>query len=96
MSANISVQVDFYAAIQDVFGQKSTRVTLAEHPTVGGVLEAICTTPERREKVFDSSGQLRRDLTIMRNGRNINFLNGLETVLSQGDVIAVFPPTFGG
>jgi len=36
------------------------------------------------------------DVNVLKNGRNIHFLNGLETPLSEGDVIALFPPAAGG
>ncbi|MEW5722748.1 MAG: ubiquitin-like small modifier protein 1 [Thermodesulfobacteriota bacterium] len=96
MAAGVSVQVDFYGAVQQVFGDKSTRVSVGPAPTVRAVLERLCTTAERRGKIFDPSGGLRPEVTVMKNGRNVLFLNGLETEVSEGDVVALFPPTFGG
>ena len=32
----------------------------------------------------------------MVNGRNISFLNGLETKIKENDKIAIFPPGAGG
>ncbi|MFH1134845.1 MAG: MoaD family protein [Pseudomonadota bacterium] len=93
----ITVQVDFYAGVQAVFGTASTRATLAgSSRTVGAALEAIAATRERRETIFDPAGGLRRDLTVFKNGRNIKFIGGLEAELNEGDVLALFPPTFGG
>ena len=96
MSTNISVQVEFHAAIQNVFGEKSTRVTQSSPLTVRKLLDVVCTSHERHEKIFDDSGQLRSDVTIFRNGRNIVFLEGLNTELNNGDKIALFPPVTGG
>ena len=96
MSTNISVQVEFYATIQKVFGEKSMRVTQSSPLTVRRLLDVVCTSHERHEKIFDDSGQLRSDLTILRNGRNIVFLEGLNTELKNGDKIALFPPVTGG
>jgi molybdopterin synthase sulfur carrier subunit len=47
-------------------------------------------------KVLEDDGQLRPYINILENGRNIKFLNGLETRLEDGDVIAIFPPVAGG
>lgn len=47
-------------------------------------------------KVLEGDGQLRPYVNILENGRNIKFLNGLETKLADGDVIAIFPPVAGG
>ena len=33
---------------------------------------------------------------ILKNGRNIVFLNGLGTVLEKGDEVSIFPPMGGG
>ncbi|MDD1680192.1 MAG: MoaD/ThiS family protein [Methanoregula sp.] len=35
-------------------------------------------------------------MNILQNGRNIHFLAGLDTLLSDGDIIALFPPAAGG
>jgi sulfur-carrier protein len=48
------------------------------------------------EMMFDANGTLRSFINILRNGRNVQFLAGLDTPLSDGDVIALFPPLAGG
>jgi sulfur-carrier protein len=35
-------------------------------------------------------------VNILKNGRNIYFLSGLDTPLEYGDVVALFPPVAGG
>ncbi|UCF90104.1 MAG: MoaD family protein [Desulfobacterales bacterium] len=92
----ISVQVDFHFTIQQVFGDRSIRIALGSPPTVRTLLDAVCTSGERRAQIFDDSGRLRSDVKILRNGRNIVFLDGLETELASGDKIAVFPQVVGG
>ena len=96
MTTPISVQIDFHSTIQSVFGGKSTGITLNSPLTVRNLLNAVCTSRERHERIFEDSGQLRGDLTILRNGRNIVFLAGLDTILDNGDKIAIFPPVTGG
>ncbi len=93
---NISVQVDFHATIQKVFGEKSIRITSNSPLAVRNLLDQVCTSPERHEQIFDASNGLRRDVTILKNGRNVVFLDGLDTELNTGDRIAVFPPVVGG
>jgi len=96
MSTNISVQVEFHATIRKVFGEKSTWVTQSCPLTVRRLLDIVCTSRELHEKIFDDSGRQRNDVTILRNGRNIVFLEGLNTELNTGDKIALFPPVTGG
>jgi MoaD family protein len=66
--------------------------------TVQDLLTQLC--DERGAKfyqtVFDDVGQLRRYIKILVNGRGLHVLQGLNTPLSDGDVVAIFPPVAGG
>ena len=46
--------------------------------------------------IFASPGTIRDFVNILKNGRNVHFLNGPDTHLDDGDVIALFPPVAGG
>jgi molybdopterin synthase sulfur carrier subunit len=92
----ISVQVDFHFTVQQVFGEKSIRVALSLPPTVKSLLDVLCTSRERYAQIFDDSGRLRSDVKVLRNGRNVVFLEGLDTELDNGDKIAIFPQVVGG
>ena len=71
MKNNIVVMVDFYTTLKGVFGTKSMRVDIGAPATVGQILDAICQTDHQRERIQEPSGQLRQDIKIFRNGRNI-------------------------
>jgi molybdopterin synthase sulfur carrier subunit len=90
------VQVDFYATIKSAFGTQSMHVDLSPAATVIQLLESICQTRGSREAILESSGQIRKDITILKNGRNISFLNGPQTEIQHGDTIAIFSPVAGG
>jgi molybdopterin synthase sulfur carrier subunit len=46
--------------------------------------------------MFAAPDTLRDFVNILKNGRNVYFLAGLDTPLDDGDVIALFPPAAGG
>jgi MoaD family protein len=46
--------------------------------------------------LFSAPDSLRDLVNILKNGRNIQFLSGLDTPLDDGDTIALFPPVAGG
>jgi molybdopterin synthase sulfur carrier subunit len=90
------VQVDFYALVKSAFGTSSMRIDFSPPATVIQILEGICQTAQHRESIMESPGRLRKDLTVLKNGRNIQFLRGPETEIQNGDTIAVFSRVAGG
>ncbi len=43
-----------------------------------------------------SNGTVKPNIIILRNGRNIEFQNGINTEITDTDTIAFFPPVGGG
>jgi molybdopterin synthase sulfur carrier subunit len=69
--------------------------------TEGATLRTLLTDLTRRygglsELMFATPDTLRDFVNILKNGRNVHFLSGLDTPLDNGDVIALFPPVAGG
>ena len=49
------------------------------------------------EYVYDSkTGEVKRFLQVLINGKSVSTLNGLQTELATGDVLAILPPVSGG
>jgi molybdopterin synthase sulfur carrier subunit len=90
------VEVKFYGTLQTIFQDKERRIELGKAANIHGLLDELCNSSEPRRHLFDAQGQLQADLTILRNGRNIAFLNGLDTELGDGDTVAIFFPVRGG
>jgi molybdopterin synthase sulfur carrier subunit len=91
----MDIEMRFFANFRDAVGQKTiTR----EHPdgtTVGAALEEL-TEEYPGVELFDEEGELREFLSVMKNGREVVYIDGLETGLEDGDTISVFPPVAGG
>ena len=69
--------------------------------TGGATIHTLLTDLTRRygglgELMFATPDTLRDFVNILKNGRNIHFLSGLNTPLEDGDLIALFPPIAGG
>jgi sulfur-carrier protein len=52
--------------------------------------------PEFRTKVLSEDGQLHRFINVYANDEDVRYLEGLDTKVSDGDVIAILPAVAGG
>ena len=87
--------MQFFATFRDIFGTKAMEVTVEPETTIEELLGLVCNTGERRGKIFDN-GKLKPHISILKNGRHIQHLDGLETGLEEGDKVSIFPPIGGG
>lgn len=86
-----------YATLRDLLGWRSLEYSLAEGATAGDVLEALAREhPEFGAKLWDSEGRLTGYVTVLKNGRSIAYLQGLQTPISETDTLSLFPPVGGG
>ncbi len=81
----IRVRVLFFAGLRDVFGQEEM-----EWP-----LEAGATLDDLVEEMFRGRDHKDRELKSIRIGVNQDFAS-LETLLQDGDEVALLPPSAGG
>ena len=49
-----------------------------------------------KEKIVDENGEIRRYVNIYVNDEDIRFLDGPETLLSNGDSLSIVPAIAGG
>lgn len=52
--------------------------------------------PEFGEQVFTDGGDLHRFINIYVNDEDVRYLEGLETKVGEGDVVAILPAVAGG
>jgi molybdopterin converting factor small subunit len=48
------------------------------------------------ERLFDDSGELRRFVNVFLADEDIRFLQGVETVVAEGQVVSIVPAVAGG
>jgi len=93
----MKVSVRFYSHLGDLVGKKSKiDFDLEVDATVSHLLDELLQDSKIKQHLVDGSGELKSDITFMKNGREIKFLQGLETVLETGDEIQIFPLVAGG
>ena len=92
------MEVRLFANLREFAGQRAVVEEAPSGASVGEVLQKICERfgAKFRQQIMDKRGQPNENVKVLLNGHNIVFLNGTETRLKDGDVIAIFPPVGGG
>lgn len=90
------VHVRAFASFRDILGNDLS-VDLNDGSTVKDLLDNLSASRQRlRSAIFDDSGNVREYVILMKNRKKIDYLNGLETALAEGDEVAILPPVAGG
>jgi len=93
----MKVSVKFYAHLGDLVNKKSKiEFDLMDGATISHLLDELLLDSKIKNHLLDSNGELKSDITLLKNGREIKFLNGMETALESGDEISIFPMVAGG
>ncbi len=91
------MNVRLFATLRQVAGTKEVEVDLEAGETVRHALERLVELrPNLKVLIFDERGDLQRSIIVLLKGRNIRLEEGLDTVLGEGDYLALFPPVAGG
>ncbi len=92
----MNITVKTFADFREVLG-KELLLSVAEGTTVRELLNQLGrANPVFADKIFGGNAQSTPSFIILKNGRNIHSVDGIETLLAEGDVIAIFPLVAGG
>ncbi len=89
--------IKLLAMLRNVAGAKELTVPLEDDCTVRDMLQAVGhACPPLGEKIIDEHGELSGGVQVMVNGRNVNWLAGLETKIGGDDELCILPMVGGG
>lgn len=96
----MKVSVRFFTVLREITGKREENLQFAaeEKVTVSLVLRKLAQMygKDFADYVFATSGEVRGFLQFLVNGKSVAALEGLETRLADGDVLAIVPPVGGG
>jgi molybdopterin synthase sulfur carrier subunit len=95
------VSVRFFTSLREIVDKKGETLKFSEGETI--TVDTVLKTLAQRygkpfiEYVYDrETTEVRGFLQFLVNGKSAKTMNGLETELKDGDVLAILPPVSGG
>jgi molybdopterin synthase sulfur carrier subunit len=95
----ILVKVRTILTMKTIMGSGEIELPVADGSTLGQLIVTLVNRygDDLASHLYEpNSKNLRSYIRLMVNGRDIAFLNGMETVLRNGDEVLILPPVSGG
>jgi molybdopterin synthase sulfur carrier subunit len=95
----VRITVKAFATIREAIGEfGKISLEFPEQVTVKNLIEVLSKNFGERfnSEVLDDDGLPKKTIKIFVNGRDIEFLDGLSTILKDEDEVALIPPIAGG
>ena len=94
----MKVEVKFFTSLREITGKKTEDIQLKENTTITELVQQLSRIhgKEFDQYIYNKQNKVQEFLSFLVNGQNINNLNGFETALKDGDVVAILPPVGGG
>jgi len=90
------MEIKVYATLRDIVGGPVVHFDTGSPITVDGLLQDLCDQyPGMRPKLLYKK-DWHPGAHILINGRDMRYLDGLETTVSPTDEVRIFPPVGGG
>ncbi len=91
----MAVSVKIPTPLRRLTDQQST--VSAEGADVAAMVDSLeVSFPGVKARLCDETGELRHFVNIYVNGEDIRYLDGISTVLSDGDEVSIVPAVAGG
>jgi molybdopterin synthase sulfur carrier subunit len=94
----MEIRWKLFADLAELADGRTVTVDVDDDATVGDALAALFEGRDAlRDRVLDDDGEVRGDVNVLRNGRNVvTQESGMGTEIEASDELALFPPVSGG
>jgi molybdopterin synthase sulfur carrier subunit len=92
----MELELRFFATFREAAGGKTVVREFEDGSDVGDVLRTLEAEYDGMDGRLIVDGDLAPQINVLKNGREVLHLQGLDTDLADGDRLSVFPPVAGG
>ena len=91
-------KIKFFTSLREISGKKVDEIHFQRTITVNELLALLSEKygTEFRDYIYDQKRKVQGFLSFILNDKNINKMQGLDTKLKEGDILAILPPVGGG
>ena len=90
----LKLRLKLFANFRELIGESELAIEL-DGRDISDLLDHLCRYYDLRCSIYNGN-EIREDVNISVNGLLIGSIEGIETELSDGDEVAIFPPVSGG
>lgn len=90
----LKVRLKLFANFRELIGESELAIEL-DGRDISDLLDHLCRYYDLRGSIYNGN-EIREDVNISVNGLLIGSIESIETELSDGDEVAIFPPVSGG
>ncbi len=91
------MDIKVFANFREICGGKIVSLDINDgEPILAALKQLISRFPDMQDELFTDSFKLKPMIHVFINGKNIMYLEDLETKVYHTDTIALFPPVAGG
>lgn len=91
------MNVRVYATLRPIVGGKEAHLESGPGNSFRQMLDEMITRwPALQREFFNAKGELRTNIHIFLNGRDIRYLDGLDMPIPENPDVCIFPPVGGG
>ena len=91
------MKIKVYATLRPIIGEPNVELNSVSEITVEEMLNILCEQyPDLRPELYKGRDDLHPAIHILVNGRDMRYINGMQTVIKSSDDVRIFPPVGGG
>lgn len=92
----MAIRIKYFASVREYMGRKYDILEVDKPKAILDILSGLEGEGGKLSDLVMEGGKLKRIYKVMVNGRDIEFLDGVQTKIADGDEISIFPPVGGG